>query len=454
LTVAHAAFAGDDPAAGSDQPAQPMRLNHPLPPPLPNNIFYVEGSTQKICQVAGETDRQFQRPTPSQTASRFGLVGADHGYSFEHHGKLFFLFGDAEPTRKFRGKPNERSDPPRNEDDNDAIGFIPITPDMNIEQGLRLEFISDAIGAYKSPVVLNDRGQPAITLRTNESPISGIDVDGRIYVIFGTDNPYSNPPPGRPKNIDSGPLRTVMAESDDDAATFHYLYDFSKGPDARFIFTAIAPGPDGYIYFWGTQGGLLYRRSAPCFARKKAALIARPGYMEYFSGFGPDGAARFSASESDAFPVFVEGGGSPQSPRGSGVGELGVEWNRFVKRWIMLYQCHNPTPGVLGGIRMRLAEQPWGPWTAPQTIFNGERDAGIGHFIHRAVTADQPVNDGLSPPNRLAVPGGVYSPCFISRFTTGDETRGTSTFYYTMAIWNPYTQVIMKTSIQTTTQTR
>jgi hypothetical protein len=51
-------------------------------------------------------------------------------------------------------------------------------------------------------------------------------------------------------------------------------------------------------------------------------------------------------------------------------------------------------------------------------------------------------------PNRLQAPGGDYGPYFISRFTTGDEARGTSTFYYTMDIWNPYTQVIMKATIQ------
>jgi LPXTG-motif cell wall-anchored protein len=44
--------------------------------------------------------------------------------------------------------------------------------------------------------------------------------------------------------------------------------------------------------------------------------------------------------------------------------------------------------------------------------------------------------------------GGNYAPYFISRYTTFDQTRETSTFYYTMATWNPYTQVIMKTTIQ------
>ncbi len=419
-----------------------------LPAPLPNSILFVPGSTQKVCQLTGETDRQLHRPTVSQTARRFGLTGADHGYSFEHKGKLFFLFGDCQPTPTFNGKPNGRNDPPRLVDDNDAIAF---TSDTTIATCLQLDFIRNAIGAYQSPVVLDAQGQPAITLRSNESPISGISEGGRMYVIFGTDNPYANPPtPGAAKSLDNAPTRTVMAVSDDDAQTFHYLYDFSKGPGAKFINTAIARAPDSTLCFWGTQGGLLYRRSPVFFARKKAAQIDQAGGMEYFAGFGPDAAPRFSASETDAFPVFAEGGGSPEAPKGSGVGELGVEWNRFVKRWVMLYNCHNSASGNLPGIWMRLAQQPWGPWSAPQTIFNGERDGGFGHFVHRAVTAENPADDGLTVPTRIHEQGGVYGPYFISRFTIGDEALATSTFTYTMDTWNPYTQVIMKTTIKDT----
>jgi hypothetical protein len=50
-------------------------------------VLYVPGSVQKVCQVTGETDLEFNMPTASQTETRFGLVRADHGYSFEHNGK-------------------------------------------------------------------------------------------------------------------------------------------------------------------------------------------------------------------------------------------------------------------------------------------------------------------------------------------------------------------------------
>ena len=89
-----------------------------------------------------------------------------------------------------------------------------------------------------------------------------------------------------------------------------------------------------------------------------------------------------------------------------------------------------------------------GSWSAPQTIFNAKRDAGLCHFIHRAVNAENPTGcDELSPPLREAQSGGNYAPYIMARFTAGDEARGTSTIYYAMTTWNPYGQVIMKAMI-------
>jgi hypothetical protein len=44
--------------------------------------------------------------------------------------------------------------------------------------------------------------------------------------------------------------------------------------------------------------------------------------------------------------------------------------------------------------------------------------------------------------------GGNYAPYFIGTLTTGDENTGTSIFYWTMATFDPYTQMVMRTKIQ------
>ncbi|MFI5293632.1 MAG: DUF4185 domain-containing protein [Thermodesulfovibrionales bacterium] len=429
LTLSCPAFASGDASA---------------PPSLPNSIVYVQGSTKKVCQFTGQLDHETGQPTVNQTVKRFGLIAADLGYSFEHRGKLFFLFGDALPSPMFHGKPNRRRDPPRLPDDDDAIAF---TADMRTDQCPRLEFITNPNDAYKSPVVLNADGQPAITLRTNEMPISGISVKERMYVIFGTDNILSNPP-GGPRKPRGGPTRSVMAVSDDDARTFHYLYDLSKGPDAKFIYGSMAQGADDYIYFWGAQGGAHYRQSAPYFARRKAELLEHPEGMEYFAGLDSGGKPRFSSSEIDASPLFQDYLDDSSEPHNC-MANFSVQWNQFIHRWVMLYSCANHTRATLGGIWIRLAEKPWGPWSAPQTIFNAKRDEGLCHFIHRAVDVQNPTAcDTLSPPERKAQSGGNYAPYLIPGFTAGDEALGTSTFYYTMSTWNPYGQVIMKSTIK------
>ena len=404
------------------------------------SIRYVMGSTQKICQLVGETDREFNKPTINQTESRFGLVGDDLGYSFEHDGKLFFLFGDSNPTATFSGKPNLGKDPQRTPDDNDAIAF---TNDTNVDQCLKLNFITDSIGAYKNPVVLNAQEQPAITLRAFEVPIAGISDGGKMYVIFGTDHPAT------PSSFST---RTVVGVSDDDANTFHYLYDLSTGPGAKFINVAIAAGNDGYLYFWGTQGGTLYRKGPPFLARKPVGSMGSLKGIEYLQAIKTDGSPVYVQSENEATPLFhdttSDAAGKQQTA--DCIGELGVSWNSFVKRWIMLYNClDNNPPSNPRGVYMRVAEQPWGPWSAAQTIFNPITDAGYCHFMHRAVNAQNPTAcDNLSDPNRLDVSGGEYAPYFISRFTTGDALKGISTFYYTLSTWNPYVMMLMKSQIQ------
>jgi uncharacterized protein (TIGR03437 family) len=409
--------------------------------------LWVPGSSQKVCQLVGEIDRQTGQPTVSQTETNYGLAGNDLGSSFEHNGKLWFLFGDTIPTTTFNGKPNAQGDPPRTPLHNDAIAFTSLA---NIDQCPKLDFIRDSIGAYQNPIPLNTQGKPAITLGNFEVPIAGIDVAGRMFVIFATD-----------KNTVFS-TRSVLGVSDDDGNTYRYLYDFSapscSGCDgAKFVNVAIAGTTsslkDGYLYFWGSQGGTGYRNSSVFLARKLATAMAQTGGMQYFTGLAKDGTTpNWSASEADAVQLFQDVDGAPPAPKNC-TGELGVEYNTFLQRWVMLYNCLDKTTANLGGVYMRFAQQPWGPWGAPQTIFNGERDHGVCYFIHRAVTAGSPACDQVGNPGRENVQGGAYGPYFISRFTSGDAAHGTSTFYYTMSTWNPYVQVIMKTTIQSAAQT-
>jgi uncharacterized protein (TIGR03437 family) len=404
---------------------------------------WVPGSSQKVCQANGEKDYQTGQPTVSQTQTNYGLIGDDLGASFEHNGKLWLLFGDTQPTATFNGKPNAQTDLPRTPLHNDAIAF---TSGTDINQCLKLDFVRDSIGAYQNPIPLNAQGTSAITLGDFEVPLAGIDVAGRMFVMFATD-----------KNSTFS-TRSVMAVSDDDGVTYHYLYDFSapscsRCDGAKFVNVAIVGGTDTYVYFWGSAGGTGYRNSSVFLARKLATAMAQTGGIQYFTGLAKDGTTpNWSASESDAVQLFQDVDGTPPAPKNC-TGELGVDYNQSLQRWVMLYNCQNKTPATPAGVYMRFAPQPWGPWGAPQTIFNGGRDRGLCFFIHRGVTASSPACDQVGNPGREDTQGGPYGPYLLSNFTTGDTASGTSTFYYMLSTWNPYIEVIMKTSIQSAGQT-
>src|SRR4029434_1268721 len=66
-----------------------------LPPGAPAaELLYVPGSTARIGQLTGDSDRAAAVPTLSRTGERFGVTATDLGSSFEHKGNLYFLFGD------------------------------------------------------------------------------------------------------------------------------------------------------------------------------------------------------------------------------------------------------------------------------------------------------------------------------------------------------------------------
>jgi hypothetical protein len=78
--------------------------------------------------LTGEFDRQLQIPTLSRTVSRFGVVGTDLGQSFEHDGRLVFLFGDTDTDGNIRQDPLS------------ALDSIAFTSTVNPQGGILLDF--------------------------------------------------------------------------------------------------------------------------------------------------------------------------------------------------------------------------------------------------------------------------------------------------------------------------
>jgi len=386
----------------------------------------VPGSTKKVCQLNGEIDRERGIPTVNQTETNYGLYGSGLGATFEFDGGMEVLFGDTVPDATFRGMDNLSF---RDPNYNDSIAW---TSTRDPSDCIRLQYMTGPTGAFASPVI-HSNGEP-VTLRNFEIPVAGIELRRAMYVFFAT---------GRDDTAHY--TKSVVGVSHDRGANFDYLYTFSpqKFTSLQIATTgwngtpAVADSPvrDKALWVWGTPGGALYRQSNPYLAVMPLRNLPDGKGIRYYTGTdSKTGKPIFSRSESDAAELFQD---DPPC-----MGELGIEWNPFIDRWLMLYNCH-----TAGGVLMRSAPNPWGPWSPAQSIFNLTTDGGYCHFIHRAWTADPASHcDNVSDPGREGTNGGGFWPVFVRPFTRG--SHGETTIYYVLSTWNPYYVVLMKSRIE------
>ena len=352
----------------------------------PDQLGYVPNSTKKVCQLTGDLDREGGIPTLSKTEKRFGVVATDLGSSFEHKGKLYFLFGDT------WGRPGDR----------DAIAWTSSTQPEKI-----------ALAFHKAkddkwlPLTV-----PGIKQGAFEIPSGGVSLGGTIYAVFTTDHSE--------KKVMG---RSVVASSRDDGQTFKMLFELSRD---KFINVSLWLA-DGWLYVYGSGE---YRKSSVCLARVEPAKVGKLSEWQYFAGVGGDGQPTWLPKEGDAISLF----------RHDEIGEFSVAYLQPVKRYAMLYNAKEPR-----GITMRAAEQPWGPWSNGTVVFEPWKDGGYGHFMHISAKFKDK-KDSLSDPKREDEWGGEYGPYMMARFATGAD--GECRIYYTMSTWNPYQVVVMRSDLK------
>lgn len=363
--------------------------------------------TRKVCQLVGETDRETGLATVNMTESRYGFWGTDLGASFEHEGRLYFLFGDTH-ARPGVWRPR----------DSDLIAH---TDDRDPEGCLRLSIPVAEDGAYR-PLTI-----PGVSSGPFEVPTGGFSANGRLYVMVTTDHGLRHRVMGR----------SVLAVSEDDGASFRRVMDLSTD---RFINVAAAtigqtevPGlptpPGGAVLFFGTGP---YRASAPFLAIAPATRVEEPGALRYFAGVS-DGLPRWSEREGDVVPLFDQ----------PCLGELSVAWDGTLGKWLMLYNCMGPAHR--SQVLIRTADLPWGPWSEPLIVFDPPVD-GDCRFIHpwgppAPGRPCAPVTD----PFRPHIAGDAYGPYLIPSFTR--PTGGGAHIYFTLSTWNPYTVVLMRATL-------
>jgi hypothetical protein len=349
------------------------------------SLKYISGSTKKLEQLIGDYDGHLKKKTRNQTCKRYQIRGTDLGSSFEHQGKLIFLFGD-------------------------TLGpgggdCIAASTSIDPEKGLKLDFFTDEEGNY---LKIAPNG---VRMKGFEVPSGGINIQDRCYIFCTTDH-----------SLREVMGRSVLVHFDEKEKKFTYLRDISERPQGKFINISARVAPDEAEYLPGKGKRVLmwgsgkYRASHCYLSCIAASDIEKSGKTKYFAGVTKESKPLWSDKEADAKPVV-------EHPV---IGELSVVWCRELRLWLMTYNSRRPR-----GITLRYSRNPWGPWSEGIVIFHPWKDGGYRKFIRAGP---------------LFQWGGAYGPYMIEKFLKVENNK--LTLYYLMSTWRPYVVVLMKSQLE------
>lgn len=250
-------------------------------------------------------------------------------------------------------------------------------------------------------------------------------------------------------------------------------------PDYR---TASAEGAERKVLLWGRPGfigvGANGRTMGLYFAW--VDMPSGPGFswqVNYFT-HTVNGVPQFSLNERDARPLDLDANQPGIQPAEAHdiAHQMSVAWIGELNKWVMFYGggiTILPSPplpqcGVLqlftgsecadvvvgnGAIRMRTADNPWGPWSPPQDVIAGGDPAiagsgqyGVGGMLHHsACTAP-----GCAPHTQTQFYhpdeyGFFYAANIIEEWTRAVD--GGVEVIWNASTWDPYRVVLLRTRI-------
>ena len=238
------------------------------------------------------------------------------------------------------------------------------------------------------------------------------------------------------------------------------------------------------VFLWGRPGfiGVNSKGSTLGLYFAYVDMPVGPGFswdVNYYTGTGADGAPRFSRNESDAAAVDLDASqdGIQSREIQDIVNHMSVAWVEPLGKWVMFYGggiSKFPIPqllpecGVLqifartdcasvvvgnGAIRMRTADDPWGPWTPPQDVFLGgdpeqrpvtDQYAPGGVLHHPACSGER-----CQAPSTYMLKGDygwLYGANIIEEWI---QPAGKSVDVVWLAsTWDPYRVILLRTRIK------
>jgi len=199
----------------------------------------------------------------------------------------------------------------------------------------------------------------------------------------------------------------------------------------------------------------------------------------YYTGTDADGTPRFSTVETEAVPVDLDAsvpGVQPQEQHDL-VQHMSVTWIEALGKWVMFYgggvsrfpyPSWSPDCGVLelfardecrhvdtgnGALRMRTADDPWGPWSPPQDLIVGgdpERVPPDGQYVPGGILHHPACTEPTCQAPSAQIPKGDYG-WFYGANIIEEWTRPVDDgvdVIWLASTWNPYRVVMLRTKIR------
>lgn len=316
-----------------------------------------------------------------------------------------------------------------------------ISTDHNLTNGLQLVqtgYAGRFIGPFKGRLGL-------FGSEVTQIPTAGIQIDGRQFVNFMSVKSWDTP--GRWTTnysavsvYDPATDKWVLAPSTIRSAgwfrsTTRYVPGNQNFQQAAYVLQPEDQvGEDGirYLYAFGTPSG---RAGSAYLSRVAEDSVTDLSKYEYWNGdrwvagkpaaaapiigdskrsAGLFGAVIDWANDPNVFGGYL--GGLFGAKTGGNVSELSVQYNEYLGKYVVLYGDGN------NDIRLRTADTPEGPWSAPVTI---------------ATSKQYP---------------GLYAPMIHPWSGTGDlkDSNGDpdlTNLYWNMSLWGDYNVVLMQTDL-------
>ena len=452
-------------------------------------------ANQRICTLVGEGAHNGTTATSNHQPG-LRLYGTDLGFSFRHRQRMVMLFGDTWIEDDAICPPLPPSD--------DSVGWFFLGDDDDPEDCLDLRFHTDATGAARPIRVFKNGAQlPMGPLRT---PITGWSDNRRAYGYFtgeptvacgpgnacpadlscGADNLCVDPTSSLPtaaaaeRHIarNPGPLgltlnlytvRHTFVTSKFLNATAQAVKSFSENNPGANDYTPPNAGfalSTGELLMWGRPGfAAPLGSSADLYLlhHSMAGLQGRSGpsswQPRYFAGMRGR-APIWSDNQQDAVPVI-------ENEPVLQVLQHSIAWVPSLNQFVMLYSGRLPFPFTFvhnapnTGVRLRTAPHPWGPWSAPQLMWNASAEGAYGGcpdgILYPPGGGGCAQTDPYRPGGFDMCPAASNNPNFdfgveygvniLSRFTAPGPVANSATIYWNLSTWNPYRVVLMKTTI-------